>query len=282
MDNATNENVPEDDSAENGDAEDSWLDVELPELVPRVLAAISGLVVIGAVLGVAALIAWWGAEVYRGSESISVPEVLLTASSLFILIFSVLVGLTAFFGWRQIEDVIERKVNSALDEAGDRFRGGIKLATGVMYGRLARKEAKIDHEGPPPLEAAIDVTHEAHKLLVESGTDEDQIKAANNLAFYYALKGDPEYAPKAVSLAHTIRDHPDFGHDPEYIDTYCRVLCAYWEFVDEPEKWFVLALKKARSLTDRDDLDDRQRENAHRTLLKVRWARQEMNRRQES
>lgn len=256
-----------------------WLGYERSELMPRVLAAMSGLFLVGGVLGIASLIAWWGAEVHRASEAISVPQILLTAASLFILIFSVFVGVTAFFGWREIENVIERKVLSVQDDAESKFRGGIKLATGVMYGRLARIDSSIDHEGPPPLDAAIAVTHDAHKLLEEVGTDADRIKAANNLAFFYALKGDPEFAPKAISLARRIKDHPDFGHDPEYIDTYCHVLCTYWEFIDDPEKWFVVAIKKARSLRSRGDLDARQRKNAHRTLLRVQWARQEMNRR---
>lgn len=227
---------------------------------------------------------------YRFVGSVEVAEdipydifhVLISFASLSLIFLSVVIAIVAVFGAREIKNVIERKVQSELDEASDRFRGGIKLSTGVMYGQLARAhgEDRIDHEGPPPLKAAIELTDTAHQLLADAGTDEDRIKVVNNLAFYYVLDGNPGFGSKAIKLAREIRAHPEFGHDPDYIETYCLTVAKYWSFANDSKRMLDLALKKARALKERGDLDGRQMRNAHRTLVRVQRAWRERERRE--
>lgn len=227
--------------------------------------------------------------VYRGVNAVSMPEsipyqsfhVLLAAASLAMLFLSVVIAIVAVFGWNEIQTVIERQVDSALKESRNAYQGGIKLATGTMYGRLCREERgeEIEITSPFMLESAIEKTKEAYDLLQESGDDWAELKAANNLAFYYALSESDRNATTAIVLAQKLRTHHDFAAKPPLINTYGRVVAVFAEFFDQPDRKLEEAERLLEGLIDSSKVRMREKKNARRHLGRLRRTRQEIERR---
>lgn len=82
-----------------------------------IILAIVGFVLVVAVVGLVRLFFYWGILAAEAEKAaLSLPEILLAAASLFILIFSVLVGLAAVFGWRSLKDLVRREVLQRVNE----------------------------------------------------------------------------------------------------------------------------------------------------------------------
>lgn len=227
---------------------------ERPGRAIRVYGAVVSVILVGAVLGVAALVAWWGGGVAQSADGVSVPEVLLTAASLFILIFSVLVGLAAVFGWRGTKQIIKRDVQDAVDEELAEWKEELETevdtlkehheasqATLFAYtrARLAlEKQDRIRVVDRVLLDGAIAKYESTLSFLLEEASHIDDSPLVpvirNNLAFLLGVRGEGKDGHRAKELVERLREeYPDWS-DPSVLNTYACVVSSYADEWDNP------------------------------------------------
>lgn len=164
----------------------------------------------------------------------NLPSLLFAAATLGILVLSVVLALVGVAGWRGLLGYVDRKVKEQFEKEESEYNARLAGNTGVLYGRVARKETKDDisldedHEGF--LGEALKYTRKALRLTED---EERKTIIKNNLAFYLALEGDPGYSDRAKELADDVlRAYSETG-DGEYLDTWAQVVLTYPGKFDE-------------------------------------------------
>lgn len=258
---------------------------ERPGRAVRVYGALVSVILVGAVLGVAALVAWWGGGVAQSGEGISMPEVLLTAASLFILIFSVLVGLGAAFGWRGLRDLTAYRVRQEVESDMQDVRRDSKMHVNTTRAFIYQKRSYRKY--PPGREETIRVTDE--KLLNEAITTLESVLddapeghekvglVANNLAFLLAVRAQEKDAKRAIGLAHDLRNrHYVEWDDHAVINTWARVIAVFHEQCELPREKLERAAADLKWVISDENCPKGEHENARRHLQEVRRALQQL------
>ena len=185
-------------------------------------------------------------------------QTLLAAATLTLFFATILISVVGVFGWNEIRNVITREVERLVKREST---GNIKLTTGLFYGRMARVDHpdRIEIKDKDLLRTAIRYSGEALELL--EGT-ENEIRAKNNLAFYFALDPDPLHATRAVELARDLLKYASRKKNMVIFNTYGAVVAAY------PTHFTNAEVTEARDLlqavVDRDGIDRTEKENARR------------------
>ncbi len=179
---------------------------------------------------------------------------------------AIIIGVATVFGWGQIKRAIAEEVKKGLNDIHSELSGRILGAEGVVFGLMAR-----DHEDvvlhPKLLERAIKRTHESREALERLKGDQKYLwRTKNNLAYYYALKGDPIDAKEALKLADAIRDHYASSRNPHSLDTYARVMLAFHELSPNPKE----RLKDAAMVLDSLINNPQEALEMHQTATRTR------------
>jgi len=193
------------------------------------------------------------------------PGVLLTAASLSLFGLAFLISILALIGWRNINKHIEVAVEAQIKESEDDFLGLLRLSTGLFYGRMCRTmhEDRIDVERKDLLELALHFTRSAYHLLQDSPR---KWGAINNLAFYWALDGNPVNGPEALKLAEKLREHHSFTNKPEFLNTYAKVVATYSTYLDDPQRSLREARDMLQEMLGDDAVNEYEKKNARRHL----------------
>lgn len=218
----------------------------------------------------------FGLAVGTGQDQYTTPQLLLTATSVTLLFWSVIVAALAFIGWGRIKDAIDEHARKAVEkqaqgieddfaEVRDGIRGYMHLVSGVLYGRIStvKRDDELLVEDEEYLAQAIVHLERAMERL--RGRD-DEIIAKNSLAFAYALADSPEYARTAKQFALDLRKDPSYSSNPAYINTYARVVASYHGYFDNSSD----ALREARdtleAMLDNPSVSESEKRNARRHL----------------
>ena len=174
---------------------------------------------------------------------------------------AVMIGLVAILGWPAIDKIIKHRVKSATDEASMDLEGRMHGVQGVLFGQMARdKDDNITR--PDLLEQAIHWTEKA-KDQIPAKNRHFHRRALNNLAFYYALKGDAAFARTALKMVEEL--HDDSPQTSE-LDTFARVVAVFGEHAKNPAKMIQQADDAINSiLNDEHGTSSRGRDAALRT-----------------
>lgn len=252
------------------------------------LFLLTGLAVVfllGAVVGIGTLIIVWGLSASQHPESVGLPAVLLTAASLFILIFSVLVGGAAIFGWRGLRDLTAHRVQSGIEERFEQINLDHKLQLNTTRAYIYQDVSYVKNQ--PEEIPTIRVTN--GKLLDQAistldatlrSAPDDHSKLGlikNNLVFLLAVRADKKDGERACRLAGELKDHYLEWNDPAVLNTYARVVAVYHSEFPNPRKELSRVHENLRWILRRGNeaVTKGERKNAQRHLAEVRRALQQ-------
>lgn len=130
------------------------------------------------------------------------PSLLFGASSLALFGFSFMVAVAAIFGWRRLENYIDRRVQEEVQKHEARtekeMTGRIYSGMGFTLGRLSRRLDCLTPERSDLLDAAIFRTGQGLEKLEEIESSHAET-SRNNLTFYLSLRGCTKDARQALS-----------------------------------------------------------------------------------
>lgn len=235
-----------------------------------------------------------------GGTHYSTPQFLLASASVALLFWSVIIAVLIFIGWQRIRGIIaeqarervdeeaekvERKFEEELEKVETRFekgaeavqrqfdevrgdiRGNVHLTAGVIYGRLAIQKTENTVEIVPERRSYLPLAIGELRQALEKFEDPKSIlKTKNNLAFAYALDGSAEYGPLARSFALELREDSVHGADPTFLNTYARVVAAYYRYFDAPREALTDARDALGAMIDNPNVSDGEKQNARRHL----------------
>jgi hypothetical protein len=112
------------------------------------------------------------------------------------------------------------------------------------------------------LESVIGFTEDAFRLLQPG--DGHLWDTKNNLAYYYAERGDTRNADDCVSLAKELRKQSSQDNDYDYMTTYARVLTSYHPHFPDPKRAVREAKKMMEELQNDSRCPEYHKSNANR------------------
>lgn len=218
-------------------------------------------------------------------ENYELPQLLLTATSVALLFWSLFLAALVFIGWRRIRAVIAEQARRAVEKEAEQveeefervrsdIRGKVHLIAGIIYGRLSsittEDELRVGDE--EYLSLAINHLQTSTGLLEGQ---EGEVLAKNSLAFAYALSESTEYGLPARDLALGLREHAVHSTHPAHLNTYARVVAAYPSYFKEPDEAIREAREVLKSMMENPDVSDREKQNARRHLTALDRALEE-------
>lgn len=247
---------------------------------------LAGIVLLCAVGGIVALFVEWGSRAVATTPSdIQLPSILLAAASLFILVFSVLIGLGAAFGWRGLRDLTAHRVREKVEADLEALRRDSRMHVNTTRAFIYQKRSYEKYA--PGLEETIRVTdgellNEAiatlESVLDEAPDDHSKLGLiTNNLAFLLAVRGEDKDAVRARTLARELReDHYREWDDHAVINTCARIVAVYHSYFDDARAVLKRSASDLEWVIRDGDCPRRESENARRHLQEVRRALQDL------
>lgn len=191
--------------------------------------------------------------------------IVLSAATVALFIFAIMIAVVTIFGWREIKEYLSRHVELTMKRSYDELSGRLHGFTGVIYGRLCRgQDERIERHDF--LDEAITLTRKAYQSL--EGSDHRWL-VMNNLAYYYALKGDRANAPYAVEMAEQLRRRYSEIGNHNFLTTYARVVAEFRDYYPEPRKKLEEIRTMLHELINSPDVPERHKVNARRHLERV-------------
>ena len=157
-----------------------------------------------------------------------IATVLLTAASLLLVLLTAFFAVFAILGWAEIKQLIAARVAEVLRERDAQADGRIEGTIGVMLCFVSVNEAE-NILRRDLLDLGIAETQAAHDKFIESGRKTLIRRAANNLAYYLALRyqsGGQESLDdlrRAIGYANLVRKEYRQEKEPEFLLTCVRV-----------------------------------------------------------
>ncbi len=159
------------------------------------------------------------------------------ASSIALIIFSLLIGGIAIAGYQTLREGVKKDIEAATQQRFQNLekelRGRVISAIGLITGTLYSKPEKLvqDPSDREYLSEAVHYCSEAYKLLKDVGGNA-QFMALNNLAYYSCLhtsgdKPDPLLRDDILKMARKLREVGQEKHYPEALLTYCRAILQF-------------------------------------------------------
>jgi hypothetical protein len=180
------------------------------------------------------------------------------ASSLALILFSLLIGGVAIIGWQSLKQDVRKEIEAATHERINalelELRGRVLAAIGLMLGVLHSSPDRLEQDGQGGyLSEAVQHCEEAYKLL-KGLKGNAKYMALNNFVYYSCLSGDTEKRDYLLAQAQVLKR---VGQEKDYLEallTYCRTILQFGTRTEE--------LSDAHSMATallRRDLTERQK-----------------------
>jgi hypothetical protein len=178
-----------------------------------------------------------------GDPAESLPDVghlatiLFGASSLALIIFSLLVAGVAVSGWQTLKNDVRKEVEAAthkrIDILEKEFRGRSFSIFGFMIGALHSNPNQLDQgENKDYLAEAADHCRKAYNILKEIEGNA-KYTALNNLVYYSCLSGEETARDYLLEQAHILKKIGQEKNHPDSLLTYCRAILQYSSNINE-------------------------------------------------
>lgn len=172
--------------------------------------------------------------------------VLFGASSLALIIFSLLVAGVAISGWQSLKSDVRKEVEAAthqrIDTLEKEFRGRVFSIFGFMIGALHSNPNQLDQgENKDYLSEAVDHCRRAYNILKEI-EGPAKFTALNNLVYYSCLSGEETSRDYLLEQAQVLKRLGQEKNYPDALLTYSRVMLQYSSDI--------AALQDARSIAN--------------------------------
>jgi membrane protein implicated in regulation of membrane protease activity len=193
------------------------------------------------------------------------------ASSVALIIFSLLIGGVAVFGYSSLKEGlrkdIEKDTNKRFDAVEKELRGRVLAGIGMVLGMFYLQGEREHEEGGRSeeekneradyLAEIVENCWAAYKILKEVEGN-SKYMALNNALYFSSIQGDKGQSGRVLQKA---RELEPVAHDKNFWEgllTYCRVILAFSEDAEEIAK----AKKLASDLAMTKELTERQRREA--------------------
>jgi hypothetical protein len=192
------------------------------------------------------------------------------ASSVALVVLSLIIAVMAVFGWQTIKDTINQKVESStqlrlketqerLDKLENELKGRVISVLGHALGLISTDPKRKEPLDRDRLWEAVRHCQIGYEML-EKSEEKTYVMALNNLVYYSAVHGDASKRNFLLENARRLREWGEARHGAtNLLLTFCR---AVLRFCDTKDKDFLDGCRIADSLAKNEDLPKNQREEA--------------------
>lgn len=194
-------------------------------------------------------------------------EVLVGITSLSLAVLAILIGGASIYlyfrGRPWIEELVRNEVRKEIESTEKELRGRLVGYVGFVFGRLRKVNPELIHP-------AIQYSQYAYETLPD--TSAWKMRAMNNLAFYYSVRGYVTDAPAAIRYARALLEDYAKSGDIDWLTTYAVVVGRYYEYFDSPRQRLLEAERMMEELQQRGDVSQGDKQNAAGHLETLRAA----------
>lgn len=152
------------------------------------------------------------------------------ASSIALIMISMLVAVLALFGWSSLQNSINDKVESLVSERvsgmQNEMLGRLLSGMGYMIGEVSSRRDSFEPLDRDRLEHAVALCRAGYSLL-EKNEGPAKYMGLNNLIYYSCLYGDEADKPFLLKNARILREAGEQHRAPHLLLTYCRTILQY-------------------------------------------------------
>jgi len=153
------------------------------------------------------------------------------ASSIALIIFSLLFAGVAVSGWQSLKNDVRQEVEAAtfkrIEKLENEFRGKLFSIFGFMIGALHSNPTQLDQgENKDYLSEAVDHSRKAYNIL-EKSEGSAKYTALNNLVYYSCLSGEVTARDYLLEQAKVLKRVGQEKNFSDYLLTYCRAMLQY-------------------------------------------------------
>jgi hypothetical protein len=234
--------------------------------------------------GVAALLwsfsIWIMVHILRGPippvratlTSVDFESLVFGASSVALIIYSVMIGIVAFFGYdslkRNTADEVQAALRDKMDMLDKELRGRVALVTGLILGIIhSTPDEQTEEERRGYLAEGVTHCEQAYKDLSQVNID-TQYTALNNLVYYSCALGAGYKREFLLDKAEELRVFSQKIGWIEGLLTYCRAIL---DLSEDPQK--IESAYRIASGLGNDNLTERQRNEATTYVASLRSKR---------
>lgn len=197
-----------------------------------------------------------------GAAPLNLPDfgalatLLFGASSLALVVYSVLTSVLAFFGWQAIKDSIRDSVETVtrerLQALEHEMRGRVLSGLGYMIGELSTNPETFEPTNPERLSMAVDLCERGYRELKRAG-EIPELNGLNNLVYYQALRGLRADGSFLLEKARLLRTRGQELGATHLLLTYCAVVLKYsQDAAERKEAADVVADLTKRNIPERE------------------------------
>ena len=179
--------------------------------------------------------------------------VLFGSTSVALIILSIVIGLLAVFGWRDLQNTIHNRVESGirekLEDLEHEMRGRIFSGLGYMIGELSTRpdSLKPDKGRESHLSHCIELCLGGYKELKRVGGPAE-LTGLNNLVYYSCFVEDETQRELQLERARILKRYSDEQYYfPRFLLTYCRVILQMGGDPEEKRQALLIAAKLAEA-----------------------------------
>jgi hypothetical protein len=206
--------------------------------------------------------------------SVDFESLVFGASSVALIIYSVIIGIVAFFGYDYLKRDTASEVQAATRERMDtlekELQGRVSMVTGLILGVInSTSEKQTDEDRLGYLAEAVFHCEKAYAAFSSINIDVQYV-ALNNLLYYSCALGKGYKKELLLDKAEELRIYSQRITWPEGLLTYCRAML---DLSDDPDK-IESAYRIASSLLT-ENLTERQRNEATIYVASLRGKRRQ-------
>jgi hypothetical protein len=209
-----------------------------------------------------------------GGGAVSLADqaaILFGASTIALVVVTLVLGVVAVFGWQTIKDSVRRDIEEGtrkrFDSLATELRGRELSVLGHIHGTLSSEPDRLEATNLDRLSEALWNCEKGYTLLKKI-EGKVALMALNNLVYYSCIQGDRSKSRDLLRKARELKDAGDEYHDANLLLTFCR---AVLQFGTDPKE-----IEEARSVASevltRKDLTDLQQKEARFYLASLSHA----------
>jgi hypothetical protein len=238
----------------------------------QILRRIRRILALGLLLGLVVLI-WAGAwYVMKAAKEMKTPgggavsladqaAILFGASTITLVVVTLVLGVVAVFGWQTIKDSVRREIEEGtrnrFDDLETHLHGRVLSVLGHILGTLSSEPNQLDATNPDRLSEAIWNCQKGYDQLKKIG-GLPALMALNNLVYYSCIQEEKSKATFLLKQARELRDAGDEHDEPNLLLTFVRAVLQFGTDPKEIEE----ARGVAAALLMHKDLTARQQKEA--------------------
>lgn len=166
----------------------------------------------------------------RSVSGEDVTTVLFGASSIALILFSLIAAWAAVVGWQGLKDQVRKEIEASTQKRIDALemevRGRLSSAVGHTLGLLSTRSYEWEPRDPDQLREAVQQCQRGYEILEPLG-EKAKFMALNNLVYYSAILGGNARSHWLMEQARLLRAAGQEHNSARLLLSYCRAALRY-------------------------------------------------------